>query len=363
MTLFLSIAALAVYSILVILDFRLSNGNRDSRFCLRVISCSACMFLIVGEHLFDTLPEMSELTADVFVGDAILLMFPCSFEKPDVSLKFSLAIMAVSVILFFIFSVSSAGWIRYRHQRLVWTSSAILSLCFGYAVAVAVRKFQGIRSLFRSSAVWQNVEDYSRFMCSIVFLGICIMTLASFHVPGDPGVVYQTISFSSLMAFFVFLYVKAFTGRSYLVSKEKEVKIKEMIKGNLRTVCIDKVDEDQKMTGLYKRIMDYMTAKQPYLDSSFSMSELADKLFSNKLYLSRTINVQSGRNFRQFVNYHRIQYALELMKQDPRLRVSEVSEMSGFHSVVSFNMAFKINTGQTPSDWMRDYLSRREYNL
>ena len=90
------------------------------------------------------------------------------------------------------------------------------------------------------------------------------------------------------------------------------------------------------------------------------MEDMAEHLYSNKLYLSRTINLLSGRNFRQFVNYHRVQYAMSLFKKDPRLKVAEAATMSGFHSTVSFNMSFKVNTGRTPSEWIQEHaLDRR----
>ena len=89
------------------------------------------------------------------------------------------------------------------------------------------------------------------------------------------------------------------------------------------------------------------------------MDDLAETLYSNKLYLSRTINTLSGRNFRQFINYHRIQYAISLFKKDPRLKVGEVATMSGFHSSVSFNMAFKVNMGKTPTEWLGEHTFER----
>ena len=47
---------------------------------------------------------------------------------------------------------------------------------------------------------------------------------------------------------------------------------------------------------------------------------------------------------------------MEQFVANKHLRVSELSELSGFHSTVSFNMAFKLVTGATPSDWKRQCL-------
>ena len=44
------------------------------------------------------------------------------------------------------------------------------------------------------------------------------------------------------------------------------------------------------------------------------------------------------------------------MKADPHLRMEEVSMMSGFHSTVSFNMAFRLFEGKTPTQWLEEYM-------
>ena len=67
----------------------------------------------------------------------------------------------------------------------------------------------------------------------------------------------------------------------------------------------------------------------------------------------------SGKNFRQFINSYRIRYSVELMKKNPRLRMDEVATMSGFHSTVTFTMAFKANMGETPGE----YAQRLKSNL
>lgn len=166
-------------------------------------------------------------------------------------------------------------------------------------------------------------------------------------------------SLLSYMVLYAILYMRDMTGRTFVLNQDTERKIKEIIKGNLRTSFVDKAEEDKKMNNLYNRVMLFMNEKKPFLDPSFHMEDLAEELYSNKLYLSRTINILSGRNFRQFVNYHRVQYAISLFKKDPRLKVGEAASMSGFHSTVSFNMAFKVNTGRTPSEWLQEHSYER----
>ena len=113
------------------------------------------------------------------------------------------------------------------------------------------------------------------------------------------------------------------------------------------------------MTRLYERVVSHMEQKHPFLDEEFSLDDLAGAVFTNRGYLSRTINVLSGRNFSQFVNYFRVRYGVELMRKDPGLRLISVAQMCGFHSSPSFNAAFKVNMGETPSRFLERLRSEK----
>lgn len=102
---------------------------------------------------------------------------------------------------------------------------------------------------------------------------------------------------------------------------------------------------------LYDRCCRYMTERRPFLVESFSLGDLAAALFTNKSYLSQTINRFSGKNFRQYLNYYRVMYAMELFRKDKSLRVNQLAELSGFRSSTSFLNAFKKQMGENPSAW------------
>lgn len=107
-----------------------------------------------------------------------------------------------------------------------------------------------------------------------------------------------------------------------------------------------------QMTKLYSRVLALMEEKKPWLDGKFSIGHLAKRLFCNRSFLSRTINICSGRNFRWLVNYYRIVYASDLMRKDPHMKIEEVAKMSGFNTLPTFNSSFKIMMKERPSDYM-----------
>ncbi len=102
---------------------------------------------------------------------------------------------------------------------------------------------------------------------------------------------------------------------------------------------------------LYDRCCRYMTEFRPFLVSTFSLQDLANAVYTNKFYLSKTINRFSGKNFRQYVNYYRIMYSMDLFKENKSLRITEMAQLCGFHSTTSFNQSFKLVMGETPSVW------------
>ena len=113
---------------------------------------------------------------------------------------------------------------------------------------------------------------------------------------------------------------------------------------------------------LYDRCCRYMADRKPFLVESFSLGDLASVLFTNKVYLSKTINYYSGKNFRSYINYYRVMYAMELFRRNKSLTVAELGSLAGFHSGTTFNQAFKAVMQESPSTWCaRLRKKNREY--
>jgi AraC-like DNA-binding protein len=102
---------------------------------------------------------------------------------------------------------------------------------------------------------------------------------------------------------------------------------------------------------LVRRICTLMEEQKLYLNSELKLNDVADALNTNRNVISSCINSQRGCSFSQFVSGYRIDYAKELMRRQPDIKVSEVWMASGFSTETSFFRTFKTVTGMTPNEF------------
>ena len=81
------------------------------------------------------------------------------------------------------------------------------------------------------------------------------------------------------------------------------------------------------------------------------LSDVAERLGSNRNSISACINNQLNCSFSQFIGKYRVEYAQQLMRNKPDMKTTEVWMQSGFTTEVSFFRTFKAFTGMTPNEW------------
>ncbi len=103
-------------------------------------------------------------------------------------------------------------------------------------------------------------------------------------------------------------------------------------------------------------ILHVMATEKPYLDSDFSIKQLAEKTKCPVYVLSFVINTSFSKHFSDFINSYRIKEAkFKLLHPDYQyLKIASIAFECGFNSLSSFNIAFKKHTGVTPSEFKKN---------
>ena len=243
-----------------------------------------------------------------------------------------------------------------------------LPLLYTLAVAVplaCIRLYALLRTAsdrsFLSTDVpgWEVLQVYVR-----QFAGACPILLMAFAWSASAlgGPLDRIIGWCAAVSLGVQLAVsliRSFTRHSLLSSRFEEFLIGIIGESEpYRPRITVRVDVGQRM--MFERVCRYMDEQKPFLSEFYSQDDMSQAMLTNKTYISKVINGCTGMNFSQFVNNHRVRYSMDLFRKNPRLKVTELALMSGFHNGVTYNLAFKLFVGQTPSEWCRRCRERHE---
>jgi AraC-like DNA-binding protein len=100
-----------------------------------------------------------------------------------------------------------------------------------------------------------------------------------------------------------------------------------------------------------EKIRYYMETARPYLDPEFGLQQLADATCVPAHHVSQVLNTTLKKNFWDFVNHYRIADSIKQLEGDKT--ILEILYAVGFTSKSSFNIAFKKQTGTTPTQYRK----------
>lgn len=106
---------------------------------------------------------------------------------------------------------------------------------------------------------------------------------------------------------------------------------------------------------LLSRFEALMLHEQAFLEPGLTLNNVAERLHSNKTYISRLVNNSYNLAFPDLINTLRIDYAEQYIISHRGAKQSEIATACGFTSASSFNNIFKKVTGMTPKIWLATF--------
>lgn len=102
---------------------------------------------------------------------------------------------------------------------------------------------------------------------------------------------------------------------------------------------------------LVYRFQHLMQDELMFLRQGLTLQDVAERLDSNKTYISKMVNQTYGIGFPEVLNIMRVDYAQQYMSTHADAPQEDIARASGFQSASSFNSTFKRITGYTPKVW------------
>ncbi len=106
----------------------------------------------------------------------------------------------------------------------------------------------------------------------------------------------------------------------------------------------------------YKSLILLFEKEQLFLEPDLSLEVLSNKLGISKSYLSAIINQTTNKNFYNFINSYRLDFLISLFKENKNkdFTILALAFEAGFNSKSTFQAFFKKQTGQTPTQFIKN---------
>jgi AraC-like DNA-binding protein len=111
---------------------------------------------------------------------------------------------------------------------------------------------------------------------------------------------------------------------------------------------------EEKLIQLKERLNELMEVDLLYERSDLTLSDVALKLNTNTVILSKVVNQQFNLNFNDFVNQYRVNAVIERIG-NPKFKnqtLLAIAFDAGFNSKATFNRAFKKIKGKNPKEYL-----------
>lgn len=224
------------------------------------------------------------------------------------------------------------------------------------------KRMNSIKEVMKSGTIWTNVLlSVDALYPLLLLLNYSFYLLASGIAGTFEGLhsyIFLIVAALSLASLALRIYLDA----AFVLWQQQERRIVESMKVTSVESAIDVSRIDDIYKDIYERVVAYFETEKPFLDNKLTINDVVRSLYTNKLYISRAISQFTGRNFCQFVNYYRVIYSMQCFRENPDLKIYELATMSGFNSIVSYNMAFRLFMGENPSEWCRKEKTRKIKN-
>lgn len=297
------------------------------------------------------------MTADMSLAVLPFVVLPAGAAGRD-RVRFCLFVLALGLVSLLCGAAYVSGWMTnsaaYLHPLSVCLAAALSFVGFlGYNVS----HLRSSPETFAPLSVSGFISDTLYVCVTVMFLAFSAMSCWMSSVSGGEYLrlteAIDTVCFAGVGAVLVCSLFRRAGSRHFLFLERFERRLSR----EMETCMSDRGIRTDRKENLYRnvfsRIEEYFRSESPYLDMELNIGEVSERVFTNKVYVSRAISECSGSNFCQYVNGYRIRYAMDCFRRNPDLKVSELSVMSGFRTVASYNMAFRRFVGVQPSEWMR----------
>ncbi|MCZ4221767.1 helix-turn-helix domain-containing protein [Pedobacter rhodius] len=297
-------------------------------------------FRIKGLDFFHLLPGCLYLIVNIIISSVDVFLYKSynltnEHEDPDFATWYTVLSM-LSILVYLFLSI------RYYNQFKKYT--AIATSFADQAGLKWLRNFLYAFSLLSIMPIIRAVLSYFDFFERMRYFG------PWYYYVGFAIVVYY-IAINAFHAVHLPLHKIQFNPQLLL-----GFDLKEQSAENVKKSAAFEIPPavDGKEIALKEALKALMENELLFERSDLTLSEVAKKLQTNSVVLSRAVNQQFRLNFNDYVNQYRVNAVIERlsMPEFKNQTLLAIAFDAGFNSKATFNRSFKKFTGKNPKDFL-----------
>lgn len=197
---------------------------------------------------------------------------------------------------------------------------------------------------------FSNDTDFSiKFAESIKWLPltVCILLVVNFIIDDPLMKMFRDIFFTVLNVWFS---IKTLNPHRNLNKIPLELKKKD--EGEETGASVKYRLTEKYCMETQKKLIGLIEDNKMYLEEHLTMNDLTEIMHTNKNYLSEVIARSEYKSFYRLINTMRIEYACELLRNNPSSKLEQIALESGFSSGSAFSQVFKRLKDISPKDYI-----------
>ena len=262
------------------------------------------------------------------------------------------------IIMWFIFSaLACIVLLSTTHSAIqAWGVGLLAAWLVSYGLFLSARLVKTYKKAIRmfENTHSDDIGSYIRWLSIFTYwaVGYGVSCALLTFLPDK----YIFIWILSSIPFYIYLYC---CYQNYILFYEKvekalldDLTMDDIIPDNIGD-GIDIEDSPSYHTDIEKSINEWLD-NRGYCLPGITLNDLSVQLNSNRTYLSEYINKAYHVSFRDWITDLRIDYAKQLMREQPQMKIQDISEASGFISYSHFSRTFGAKEGCSPARWRND---------
>ncbi|MGM9759505.1 MAG: helix-turn-helix domain-containing protein [Parabacteroides sp.] len=116
--------------------------------------------------------------------------------------------------------------------------------------------------------------------------------------------------------------------------------------------------ESEEGLQLFRQLDAYIRNERLFLQPEVDLDALTERFSLSKSRFMRLVRSHTDGNFSEYLNNLRLDYSLQLMRENPRYTIDAIAEESGFHARRSYYRLFRNRYGVTPQEYRKKVINQ-----